>query len=176
MNPISTHVHSPTYLLVADRKLALRLPLALSSPPQPLQRLVLQHRQRELDVALCVLVAGEHARVVGQRGERLVQGRVHLGGGALEEPAAAGVEERVAREDDAPPAVLHEPADAVLRVARRVQAPDGDAADLPALAVGRRPRHALGVLAPDDGQVRQAELALELLVAACVVPVAVTWG
>lgn len=48
--------------------------------------------------------------------------------------------------------VLHEPADAVLRVTRRVQARDRDAADLQLLVVARRQRHARGVLASPDGQ------------------------
>lgn len=48
--------------------------------------------------------------------------------------------------------LLHEPADAVLRVARRVQARDLDPADLELLAVGGGKGHALGVLAgPDRG-------------------------
>lgn len=62
------------------------------------------------------------------------------------------MEQRVAREHDLVAAVLHEPADAVLRVARRVEALDGDVADLEALAVARRLGHCLAVLAADDGE------------------------
>lgn len=154
---VATH-RGTTYLLVPDGKLALRLPVALGKVLQLPEGLALQHRRGELDVALGVLVAGEHPGVIGQRGERLIQRGVHLPRVALEELATAGVEQRVAREDDLVRAVLHEPADAVLRMARRVQALDGDAADLEARAVGRRLRDGLGVLAGDDGQVGQAEL------------------
>lgn len=49
------------------------------------------------------------------------------------------------------PILLHEPADAVPRVARRVQTRDLDAADLELLAVRRGEGHALGVLAGPDG-------------------------
>lgn len=49
------------------------------------------------------------------------------------------------------PILLHEPADAVLRVARRVKARGFDAADLDLLAVGGRKGHAFRVLACPDG-------------------------
>lgn len=170
--PASPEPLPHTYLLIPNRKLPLGLLVHLREGLQLLDGLVVQHRHGILDVALGVLVAGEDLCVVGERGERLVERRVHLLGAALEELAAARVEQRVAREHGPPARVLQEPADAVLRVARRVQALDGDAADGPALAVARRLGHALGALACDDGQVRQPQLLAELLVAACVVPVA----
>ena len=52
----------------------------------------------EAEVACGVFVPDVRDRRVGQRGETLERG-VHLGAGALEEDAAAGDEERVARED-----------------------------------------------------------------------------
>lgn len=67
------------------------------------------------------------------------------------------MEEGVAGEDDLVVAVLHEPADAVLGVARRVEALDRDAADLEPIAVAGSGRDGLAVLAADDLQVGQAE-------------------
>lgn len=69
------------------------------------------------------------------------------------------VEERVSREDHLLVAVLREPAYAVLRMARRVEALDSDAPDLEAVAVGRGLRDGLAVLASDDGQVRGPQVA-----------------
>lgn len=69
------------------------------------------------------------------------------------------MEQRVAREHDAlVGAVLQEPADAVLRVARRVQARDGDAAEREARPVGGRAGYAFRVFAADDGEVGEVEL------------------
>lgn len=58
--------------------------------------------------------------IVGKLGEGLVERSFHLLGRAFEEPPAAAVEESVASEDGLVFAVLHEPADAVLRMARCV--------------------------------------------------------
>jgi len=62
------------------------------------------------------------------------------------------MEEGVPREDSLLVAVLHEPADAVLGVAGRVQGLDGDAADAEGLAMGGGACHLFAVLAADDLQ------------------------
>jgi hypothetical protein len=59
-------------------------------------------------------------------------------------------EERIASEDGLIAAVLHEVADAVLRVTRSVHAFDGDAAQLEGLAMLRRLCDAITILAADD--------------------------
>lgn len=58
--------------------------------------------------------------VVGKRSKGLVEGSFHLFRCAFEEPPATAVEESIAREDGLVFAVLHEPTNAVLRVARCV--------------------------------------------------------
>ena len=104
--------------------------------------------------------------ILGERPERLVQRLVHLLAVALEEPAAAyrsqnwwtrrgesqptSVEQGIPRKHDLVVAVLHEEADAVLSVARRVQRLDGDAADVECLVVFRCLGHLLAVLAAND--------------------------
>jgi len=161
-------------LLVGDGEPALRLLIVRREGLQPLDRVVLADTEQELDVALGVLVARVDAGVVGQAGQHRVERAVHLVRRALEELATPADEERVAGEDGAlvlrP--VLDKVADAVLRVARRVQRRDGHVpAQCPRLAVLRRPRHLGAVLAPDDGDLRvRVE---NLLVPACVVPVVV---
>lgn len=69
------------------------------------------------------------------------------------------VEQGVAREDHLVVTVLHEPADAILRVAWRVQALDGDAAQREALAVLRRCSDVLAVSSAKDLQVRHTQRA-----------------
>lgn len=153
------HGVSPTHLLIPNRKFPLRLAMRVRILLQPLQRLILQHTNRKLDIALGVLMARKHLGIVRQRGQRRVQRRLHLRGRALEELAAPGVEQRVAGEHDAlAVAVLEEPADAVLRVTWRVQALDGDAAQREACAVGGRAGYAFRVFAADDGEVGEVEL------------------
>jgi hypothetical protein len=104
--------------------------------------------------------------VIRQRAQRHVQRLVHLFACPLEESAApyltserrwllreialTSVEQRIPRKHDLVVAVLHEEADAVLGVARRVQRLDGDAAYVEGLAVLGRPRHLLAVLSADD--------------------------
>lgn len=61
-------------------------------------------------------------------------------------------EEGVAGEDGLVAAVLHVVADAVLGVARRVDALDGDVANLEGIPVLGRPGHTVAVLAADDVQ------------------------
>jgi hypothetical protein len=68
------------------------------------------------------------------------------------------VEESVACEDDLVVAILHEPADAVLRVARSVQGLDGNAAETETLTVAWRLGHLLAVFASEDLQFRNPEL------------------
>lgn len=102
------------------------------------------------------------------------------------------MKQRVSGKHDLFVAVLHEIADAVLRVARRVQRLDGDAADGEGVAVLGRHVDFLAVLAADDVDVTAegGELggglvggmvwrgrggACEFGVASCVVPVA-GWG
>lgn len=81
---------------------------------------------REREVALRVLVPVVHDRLRRERRE-VAQRGVHLRPGALEEPAAAGDEQRVAREDPtrvrSPRAGRHVVADGVLRVARGGETP-----------------------------------------------------
>jgi hypothetical protein len=60
------------------------------------------------------------------------------------------VEESIPRKHDLVVPVLHEEADAVLGVARRVQRLDGDAADVERLAVLGRLGYLPAVLAADD--------------------------
>jgi hypothetical protein len=101
------------------------------------------------------------------------------------------VEQRVPGKHNLFVAVLHEPADAVLRVARRVQRLDGDAADGEGVAVLGRLGDFLAVLAADDvdfaaeggelrgglagGSVWRGRGGYEFGVASGVVPVA-GWG
>lgn len=82
----------------------------------------------------------------------------HLGTGGFHHEQRTAVEQRIAREDDLVVAVLHEPADAVLGMAWRVQALDGDAPQLEAVTVGRRLRHAVALFSADDGELLVAEL------------------
>ena len=162
-------------LLVADGKLALRLLVVLGKALQLHHRLALVDGDQELDVRLGVLVAGEDLGVVGQRRQRLVQRRVHLGRVTLEELAAAADEERVAGEDRAlvRRLVLHEVADAVLRVARRVQRRHADVlADAERFPVLGRAADARAVFAADDGDLGR-EGREHLLVPARMVPVVV---
>lgn len=68
------------------------------------------------------------------------------------------MEQCIARKDDLVVAVLHEPADAVLGMAWGIQALDGDAPQLEAVAVGRCLRHAVALFSADDGELLVAEL------------------
>lgn len=67
------------------------------------------------------------------------------------------MEQGVTRKDDLVAVVLHEPADAVLRVAWRVETLDVDIANLEALAVTGRLGHCFAVLAADYGELGQAQ-------------------
>ena len=69
------------------------------------------------------------------------------------------VEQRVAGEHDLLVAILREPADAVLRVAGRVEALDSDGPDVETLAVRRGLGDGLAVLSPDDKKVRCPQVA-----------------
>lgn len=63
-------------------------------------------------------------------------------------------EERIAREDDLLVPILHEPADAVLRVARRMQRCDCDVlADLEGLVMLWYPGHGLAVFPSNYGNI-----------------------
>lgn len=110
-----------TYFLIANGEFPLRLLVLLGILVEFLERVVAQHRLRELDVALGVLVAWENSRVVGQAGQRLVERLVHFRGRAFEEAATAADEKRVAGKHGTVLAVLEEETYAVLRVAGRVQ-------------------------------------------------------
>lgn len=68
------------------------------------------------------------------------------------------MEQRIPRKHHLVVAVLHEKADAVLSVARRVQGLDSNAANVEGLVVLRCPRHFLAVLAADDGELLLVEL------------------
>ncbi len=105
------------------------------------------------------LFSYKDASVIRQRAQSLVEGRVDLLAGALEELAASAVEESIAREDDPVIAVPYVPADAVLRVARRVQPRHGNASQLEALAVRRGRGDGLAILASVYRQGWQAEIA-----------------
>jgi hypothetical protein len=114
--------------------------------------------------------AYENPCIIWERSKRDVQSVVHLLAGTFEEfTAACGtealapkeggkgaglghttVEEGVAGKDGFLVAILHEPADAILRMARGVKCFDGDAAEVEGLAVGGCLGHLLAVLAADD--------------------------
>ena len=74
-------------------------------------------------------------------------------------PSLTTVEKRVPRENDPLVAVLREPADAVLRVAGRVEALHGDVPELKALAIWRGLGDGLTVLAPDYGELWSSQVA-----------------
>lgn len=98
---------------------------------------------------------------------------MHLLRRALEKAAAPANEERVPRKHGAlvGVGVLEEVADAVLRVAWRVQGADGDAgAEGEGRVVRRGGRDGSAVLTADDGELVVLE---DFVVAACVVVVAV---
>lgn len=67
------------------------------------------------------------------------------------------VEQRVAREDDLVIAILHKPADAVLRVAGGMQTLHRDATQRKHFTMSRRLGHSLAVLASKDLEVRKLE-------------------
>lgn len=69
------------------------------------------------------------------------------------------MEQRITREDYLVVAVLHVPADAVLGVARGVQALHGDAADLETLTIGRSLGDRLAVLPANNLEIWRAEVA-----------------
>lgn len=117
-------------------------------------------------------------RVVGERGEDLVESPVHLRGGAFEEFAAAANEKGVSCKDCAFRwgfgCIFEVVADAVLGVARRVEGGDGDVfPDWELRGVGWSFGDGLAVLAADDGG-GGGELFEHLVVAAGVVPVVVS--
>jgi DNA repair protein RecN (Recombination protein N) len=130
----------------------------------------------EAQVRLGVLVAAVDERVVGQGAERAGQRFVHLRRGALEEAAAAGAEERVAREHvGRARAVGDDVGDGAERVPGDVRDADAEAERLERRAVGDelgRPLDALAVaLVGDDGQA--GDRALEVGDAADVIVVVV---
>lgn len=67
------------------------------------------------------------------------------------------MEESVSRENHSIVAVLHEPADAVLGVAGRVQSFHRDTSELETLPVAWRLRDGLAILPPDDCEARHPE-------------------
>lgn len=69
------------------------------------------------------------------------------------------MEQRVSCKHGLVVAILQEPADAVLRVAWRVETLHRDVSKLPHLAVSRRLGDALAVLSANDGEFRNAQLA-----------------
>ena len=166
-------------LLIGNGKPPLRLPVALSILTQPLDRRILPvHAQQKLNIGARVLVARVDLRVVGQRGEDLVERAVHLGRGALEKFAAAAGEEGVAGEDGAVGGVgvgghvFQVVADAVLGVAGGVEGGDGDVfAERELGGVWRGAAHEVAVTAADDGG--GGEVLEHGFVAAGVVPVVV---
>lgn len=83
--------------------LSVSAPLAAAWPLHHLGRpcVVLVHGERERQVGDGVLVADPHPRVRRQRLEIGLDGRPHLFGLALEQPAAAGDEQSVAGENAA---------------------------------------------------------------------------
>lgn len=88
--------------------------------------------------------------VVGKGSKGLVESCLHFLGGAFKETSAAPVEERVTGENSFVVAILHEPADAVLCVARCIQRFDRDTANVEALAVCWSYCHSLAVLAANN--------------------------
>lgn len=67
------------------------------------------------------------------------------------------MEKRITSKHNLVVPILHEPAYAILRMARRMESLDGDAADVEALAMGRGLVHLLAILAADDFEVGEAE-------------------
>ncbi len=133
--------------------------------------------------------------IIRQRCKNLVQRGVHLLRRSFKEPSAAAVEKSVPCEDGFFIAILHEPADAVLGVAGRVEGFYGNAADVEGWVVGGRFSYAFAVFAADDGLagefgvgklggkvcvseiVGETEVLVvvyQLLVSACVIPMAIT--
>lgn len=160
-------------LLIANRKLALRLLVCVGKLLKVLHGWLVADCDGELDVALGVLVAGVYFRVVRQACEDAVQRAVHFLGTAFEEAPAAADEEGVACEDDALVCclVVEEEADGVLRVAWCVQCRDFNVFAERQLLVVAWGRGDVGaVLAADDGQ---RVLLCDLCVAACMVVVVV---
>lgn len=137
-------------LLISNRKPPLCLLVLVGKGLEILDRVGLRDGKGKFHVGFGVFVAGEDPSVVRQGGQRLVESLVHLSTGAFEEFTAAAVEEGISGEDSLITAVLHEPADAVLSVAGRVQRLDGDAAEVEGLAVGGGAGYFLAVLAADD--------------------------
>ncbi len=69
------------------------------------------------------------------------------------------MEQRISGEDYFLLSVLGEPADAVLRMARRVEALHGNAPNLKPLPIRRGLRDGIAVLAPDDREIRGPQIA-----------------
>lgn len=67
------------------------------------------------------------------------------------------MEKRITSKDDLVVPILHNPANAILCVARRMQSLDGDVANVETLAVGRNLVDLLAVLTADDFEVGEAE-------------------
>lgn len=117
-------------LLVADRRAADRDGVLGDEFAEPRDRCVLRvDGAREPEIGRGVLVPDVRDRRVGERGEAFKRG-VHLRARALEKEAAAGDEERVAREDRSSVGgrgrrggVGHVVADRVLGVAGRGETP-----------------------------------------------------
>lgn len=164
-------------LFLPDCEFPLGLLILVGEPRELVQGPVVgQHLFQKLDVGFGVLVARVDPGVVGQGGQDLVEGPVHLGPGTLEELAAAADEERVPGEDDplVRGLVLHEPTDAVLGVAGGVEGRDPDVlADGKGRVVRRGFGHPLAVPAADDGQGARRKRREDFGVATRVVPVVV---
>ena len=162
------------FLLVANCEFALCLLIVLRKIVELLDSRARRNRGGEFDVCFGVFVAGLEGvssvlaagadinvqqrmdsgayidfSIVRKSSEGLVEGSFHLLRCTFDESPAAAVEESVACEDSFVFAVLHEPADAVLRVARCVYCFHGDTADVEALAICWGLRYAFAVFAAD---------------------------
>lgn len=122
--------------------------------------------------------------IIRQRGQRLVQGRMHLGRRPFEEPATTFVhhqyrrclydaatttvtrpevrtsnEKSIPRENHSLLPILHQPANTVLRMAGRMQRLDRYlVTDLETLLVLGGSGHGFAIFAPNDGELEALEL------------------
>lgn len=118
--------------------------------PQPVYQIVVSHEQQRVSTKRRSPEKKNQKRHCQRQRYTIITREIEVSG-RRKKPTA--VEERVTSEDDLVLAVLREPADAVLRVAGRVQALDRDAAELETLAVGGSLGRRLAVPAADDGEV-----------------------
>jgi hypothetical protein len=143
-----SHEHIP-FVLICDCRQTRRDLVVLCKLDELLDCRVLGvDREPKLGVARRVLVPIVHNRLAVELAE-LGEGSMHLGAGALEEPAAAASKERVTSEDGARVARCGDVvADRVLRVTGRRQTLDGDIAEGERVAILDEGRQRLHLVTP----------------------------